>query len=120
MPKQPFVRCNPQDGLYSYHDLARELFSRQLYQRSKKQYYATRRALVKYYQGLLEKIQEEESEKQNRSSEWLELELALAYQWFLLPDEACHIRAIEQVLFTYKYTNKEQDEEIVRVLHQLL
>ncbi len=32
---QPFVRNSPQNGRYSYHDLARELFRRHLYQRSK-------------------------------------------------------------------------------------
>src|SRR6266568_5281134 len=47
---QPFVQ--PQEGRYSYHDLARELFRRHLFQRSKKGYYATRRTLAKHYQQL--------------------------------------------------------------------
>ena len=48
----PFVQF--QEGQYRYHEVVQELFSRHLYQRSKKEYYATRRALVNYYQQVLE------------------------------------------------------------------
>ncbi len=116
---QPFVRSSPQDGRYSYHELAQELFSRHLYQRSQKEYYATRKALADHYERLLGKIEEEGNEKLYRSSEWLDLALAAVYQWFFLPDEASHIKAIEQLLSIYKHTNKEQDEEIARVLRKL-
>lgn len=46
----------PQEGRFRYHELAQDLFSRHLYQRSKKEYYATRRGLANYYQRLLEEI----------------------------------------------------------------
>src|SRR6266566_4581993 len=49
----------PQEGRFRYHELAQDLFSRHLYQRSKKEYYATRRSIATYYQRLLEEIQEE-------------------------------------------------------------
>ena len=117
--RQPFVRSSLEDGRYSYHELAQELFSRHLYQRSQQAYYATRKVLAHHYERLLKKIQEERSEKLYRSSEWLELALAPVYQWFFLPDEASHSKAVEQVLFIYKHTNKAQDEEIVRVLRKL-
>ena len=110
---QPFVR--PLDGRYSYHDLARELFSRHLFQRSKKGYYATRRALADHYQRLLEEIQVEEGKQYYRSVQWLELELALAQQLFLLPDEASHIKAIEVILNVYEHhIDKERSGEIIR------
>jgi tetratricopeptide (TPR) repeat protein len=116
---QPFVRSSSQDGRYSYHELAQELFSRHLYQRSQKAYYATRRVLADHYERLRRKIEEEGNDKLYRSSEWLELALAPVYQLFFLPDEASHFKAIEQVLSIYKHTNKEQDEEIARVLRKL-
>jgi len=111
---QPFVRSNPQDGRYSYHELAQELFSRHLYQRSQKAYYTTRRALANHYQQLLEEIQAEGNED---SAMWSELALAQVHQLFLLPDEAAHIQAIKQILHIYKRTNKES--EIIKVLHEL-
>jgi tetratricopeptide (TPR) repeat protein len=115
----PFVRSSSEDGRYNYHELAQELFSRHLYQRSRNVYYATRRVLADHYQRLLSKIQEEGNEQLYRSSEWLELALAPVYQWFFLPDEASHVKATEQLLSTYRHTNKEQDQEIVRVLRKL-
>ena len=68
LTEQPFVRSRAQDGRYLYHDVARDLFSRHLYQRSQKHYEETRRALAIYYQGLLEKIQEERGKKGVRFS----------------------------------------------------
>jgi tetratricopeptide (TPR) repeat protein len=115
----PFVHSSSEDGRYSYHEVAQELFSRHLYQRSRNVYYTTRRVLADHYQRLLSKIQEAGNEQLYRASEWLELALAVVYQWFLLPDEASHSKAVEQVLFTYRHTNKEQDEEIVRVLRKV-
>src|SRR6266704_4000838 len=49
----------PQEGRFRYHELAQDLFSRHLYQRSKNEYYAIRRSIVNYYQRLLEEIQGE-------------------------------------------------------------
>src|SRR5215471_10275789 len=72
---QPFVRS--QDGRYTYHELALELFGRHLYQRSKKEYYATRSGIANYYQRLLEQIQAEMGLEVYHSDEWLELVLAL-------------------------------------------
>jgi tetratricopeptide (TPR) repeat protein len=123
----PFVRSNPQDGRYTYHDLAQALFSRHLFQRSRKEYFATRQTLAEYYQRQLEATQAKRSEATYRtalqgravfySAEWIELAMALAYQLFLLPDPASHERAIEQVLYAYEYT--EHTEEITRVLRNL-
>jgi len=121
---QPFIR--PQDEGYHYHDLAQELFSRHLYHRSKKEYYTSRRALVDHYKRLLEEKQLGSDKKVLRSAEWLELILALTYQLFLLPDEASHVKAIEQILFAYKLTDSEREEivdnergEIVRGLREV-
>src|SRR5947209_3949628 len=56
---QPFVQSNPQDGRHSYHDLARGMFSRHLYQRSLEEYSAARKALANHYQKQLTKLQAE-------------------------------------------------------------
>ncbi len=114
---QPFVRA--QDGRYSYHDLAKELFSRHLYQHSRKGYYATRQALASHYQQLFEEIQRAEGREAYRSAEWFELLLALIPQLFLVPDEASHIKAIEQVLYVDTQTRFEKHQEIVRMLREL-
>jgi len=105
---QPFVQRNLQDGRYSYHELAQELFSRHLYQLSPKEYRVTRVILAKYYRTLLKQVASEGGEDTYLDEEWLELTLALAYQLFLLPDEASHIKAIEQVLNAYEYAQQER------------
>ncbi len=121
----PFVRTSPQDGRHSYHDLAQALFSRHIYQRSRKEYYATRRAVADYYRGQLEKTQVEghnavrgQGRSIFRSAEWLELAMAIAYQLFLQPDNASHQSAVEQVLNAYEYT--AQTGEVIRVLRKLI
>jgi len=124
----PFVQTSPEDGRHTYHDLVQALFSRHLYQRSRKEYYATRRALAEFYRGQLKIFQEERHKSINHSSregrpihlsfEWLELAMANAYQLFLLPDDASHQGAIEQVLNAYEYT--EDEGEIIRVLRKLV
>jgi tetratricopeptide (TPR) repeat protein len=126
----PFVRTSPRDGRHSYHEVVQALFSRHLYQLSRKEYYATRRALAEYYQGQLEKIQvegnktlshfSEQSIALYRSAEWLELVMAIAYQLFLQPDDTSHHRAIEQVLNAYEYTELSQPGEIIKVLRKLI
>jgi tetratricopeptide (TPR) repeat protein len=114
----PFIRS--QDGHYRYHEVAQELFSRYLYRRSKKAYYASRRALADYYQQLLAELQQEGGKEVDNSREWLDLVLALAYQLFFLPDQASHIKAIEHVLNAYHgHTNEEQNREVVRALRDL-
>lgn len=117
LTRQPFVRSNSQDGRYSYHDLAQKLFSRHLYSRSQEEYYATHRSLAVYYRLLLEKTRAEIGREVYQSAEWLELVLALVQQLFLLPDEASHISAVEQILNTFEHT--EQTGEISRVLRDL-
>ena len=114
---QPFVRS--QDGRYSYHDLAQELFRRHLFQRSKKGYYATRRALANHYQQLLEEMEVVEGDEVYSSPEWLELNLALAYQLLLLPDEVSPTKAIELILKTFQHTDAEQNGEIAKFLREL-
>ena len=115
---QPFVQSTLQDGRYGYHELAQELFSRHLYQRSQDEYYVTRRCLAEYYQRLLERFVAEGGKDAYVSATWVELMLAFAYQLFLLTDEASHIKALEHVLNVYEHA--EQDGEIVRVLRDLL
>ncbi|MBV8822229.1 MAG: tetratricopeptide repeat protein, partial [Ktedonobacteraceae bacterium] len=114
---QPFVRSNPQDGRHIYHDLAQEMFSRHLYQRSPSGCRATRQALANYYQQRIEKLQSEGGKEVYKSDEWLELTLASAQQLFLLPDEDSHRRAIEQILIADE--DAREREEIVRVLRNL-
>jgi len=114
---QPFVRS--QDGRYSYHDLARELFSRHMYQRSRKKYNDTRRSIANYYQRILEEIQEEKGLEANHSMEWLELVLALTAQLFSLPSEASHDKAVELIMTSIRHTDAEQNGEILLFLREL-
>jgi tetratricopeptide (TPR) repeat protein len=119
LTRQPFVLRNPQGGKYSYHEAVQELFSRYLYQRSPNEYQATRAALAAHYQRLLTRAEITEGRDVSDSAQWLELTLALAYQLFLLPDEASHIQAIERVLNMYD-VQTEQAEQIRRFLRDLL
>jgi len=114
--EQPFVHSNPLDGRHNYHDLARNNFSRHLYQDSPERYRSTREALASHYQQLLESMQAETGFGIYKTAEWLELMLALIHQLFLLPDEGSHINAIEKTLEAYKHTNIKQDGEIIRFL----
>ena len=114
---QPFVRS--QDGRSTYHELAEELFGRHLYQRSKKDYYATRSSIANYYQRLLEQIQEEMGLETYHLIEWLELVLALSEQLFILPGEASDLKAIELILNTFRHTNAEQNGEIANFIREL-
>jgi tetratricopeptide (TPR) repeat protein len=117
---QPFVRSRAQDGRHLYHDVACYLFSRHLYQRSQKHYYQIRRALVMYYQELLENIQAERGQEVFSSKEWLELFLAEVSQLLLLPDQASHIKAIEHILQAYdRDIDGEQNIAIARALRGL-
>ena len=55
-----------------------------------------------------------------RSTEWLELAMAIVYQLFLQPDDTSHHKAIEQGLNAYEYTELSQPGEIIRVLRKLI
>lgn len=114
---QPFVHGSIEDGRYSYHELAQDMFSRYLYQLSPSEYQATRGALAEYYQRLLKNIETEGDENKDVSAQWLELTLALVYQLFLLPNEAGHTKAVEQILNAYE--RAEQDGEIIRILRDV-
>ena len=109
----------PQEGRFRYHELAQDLFTRHLYQRSKKEYYATRRSLATHYQRLLEEIQEERGGEMYHFMEWLESVLALIDQWFSLPDEASHVKAVAQILNADQHTDAEQTAEIAKFLREL-
>ncbi|MDQ2886711.1 MAG: tetratricopeptide repeat protein [Chloroflexota bacterium] len=117
LTRQPFVHLSTQDGRYSYHELAEDLFSRHLYQRSPDACYTTRRALVVRYRAELDAHKAQGYEEYYRSPEWLSLLLALARQLFLLPDGANHRAAVERLLHAYDLT--KQDEEIMRVLREI-
>ena len=109
----------PQAGRFRYHELAQDLFSRHPYQRSKKEYYSTRRNLATHYQRFLQEIQEEKGGETYHFMEWLESLLALTDQWFFLPDEASHVKAVEQILNAYQHTDAEQNAEIAKFLREL-
>jgi tetratricopeptide (TPR) repeat protein len=116
---QPFVRSTSEAGRYLYHDVARDLFSRHLYQRSPKYYYEIRRALALYYQERFENIQVERGEEAYSSEEWLELLLAAVSQLMWLPDQASHIKAIEHILYADNHTTQKQRGATVRTLRDL-
>ncbi len=115
--KQPFVSRSNQDGRYSFHELAEDLFSRHIYQESPNTCYATRRALIAHYRNCLATIEASGGKKADHMAAWLGMAIALAQQLFLLPDEASHIEAIEALLAAHDRT--KQDEEITRVLRDL-
>jgi len=112
LTRQPFV--HRQDGRYRYHEVAQDLFSRHLFQRSPKEYMLIRRALADHYQQLLEEVQAEGNEG---SATWSELALAQVYQLFLLPNEAAHIQAIKQILRAYQCTDNSSG--IIKALREL-
>jgi tetratricopeptide (TPR) repeat protein len=119
---QPFIQYSSQDRRYIYHDIARNLFCRYLYQRSQEDYYAARRALVHFYQRRLEALQAEGSKSKDSKSiytsrSWKELVFALIQQVFLLADEEGHLLGIEYVLRMYEYTTR--DSELIRILNSL-
>ncbi len=111
---QPFVRSNPEDGRHSYHDLAQEMFSRHLNQRSPKEWYATRQMIANYYQQRIESLEAEGGKEVYKTDEWLDLTLALAQQLLSLSDEASRKMAITQILLSYEHANEL--EKIARVL----
>ncbi len=115
--QQPFVHLATQDARYSYHELAEDLFSRHLYQRSPNACYTARRALAFHYQTELAALQAQGHPKYYESEEWLTLTLALSQQLFLLPDGPNHASAGDQLLHAYELT--KQDEEITRVLRSI-
>jgi len=114
---QPFVQSNIQDGRYTYHQLAQDLFSRHLYQQSPKEYHTSRRALAKYYRRLLKDVESAGGKDVYGSAQWLELTLALVKQLFVLSDETDYLEAIELVINSFEYT--DQTGEIGRMLRQL-
>jgi tetratricopeptide (TPR) repeat protein len=115
--RQDFVVRIPQNGRYSYQNLVKELFSSYRYQLSQRRYFATRKALIDYYQRLLEIIQSERGNGVYDSAEWLELAQALAYQLFMLPDEASHVKAIGRVLAAFH--KSKQKEAMLGTLRRL-
>jgi tetratricopeptide (TPR) repeat protein len=114
---QPFVRS--QNGRYSYHELAQDLFRRHLYHRSKKEYYSTRRNIANYYLGLLEEAYGEQGSEASNVAEWLELILALVDQLMSLQDTTNHIKAIELLMTTFRHTDAEQNGEMAKFLREL-
>jgi len=116
---QSFIRDLFQDGRYTYHDEARDNFSRFLLQRSPDQYNDCRHKLAQYYGVRLEQLEKEGGEEIYDTPEWLELSLAKLYQLLMLPEEKSHIQAIGQLLKTYDNVSREKDEEIGWVLNEL-
>ncbi|GHO92939.1 hypothetical protein KSF_029870 [Reticulibacter mediterranei] len=115
--KQPFVHSSGQDGRYSYHEMAEDLFGRHLIRISPNSYYATRRALAEYYALCIEQLRRHGKEVYQNGA-WLSMMVALAQQLLLLPDMQSHVQASEHLLDAYYRT--KQDEEVTRVLRELL
>ncbi len=114
---QPFVRQNPQDGRYSYHEIAQEQFSRYLYQSSPETYLAARQALAHHYRGRIVAFEQGQGIVDEHIGEWSTLNLAEAHQLFLLPDQPSHALAAERVLTVYTAT--KEDEEVTRLLREM-
>ncbi len=117
---QPFVQTNTQDGRHTYHDLARDLFCRHLYQRSPQEYYTARKALAQYYQKRLTALQAESNKTIYTSNSWQAVVIAFIQQTFCLPDEKSQLLGIEYVLRMYEHSTRDQDDELRRVLMSLL
>ena len=113
---QPFV-MNTENGQHIYHEVAQDMFSRNLYQSSSTEYYLTRQAIIHYYQQKVEIMQVEDGKEVYKSIDWLELVLASTRQLFLLPKEDNLRSAIEQILKAYEVV--EEREKIVNVLRSL-
>ncbi len=115
--RQPFVRASSLSERYIYHDLVQELFQRHVLHSSPKTYYAARRTLATYYQGLLEHLQTIREKNMYRPSDVrLEVMLALASQLFFLPDEESHIQALSPLLDILEYEDIEQVHTLLRML----
>src|SRR5579884_4014211 len=115
----PFVRTDSA-GRYIYHDLAQELFSRHLYQRSPKEYYATRSNLLAYYKRAFEKEEQGREESAYGSAVWKELIFAIIQQLFFLQEKESHVAAIQYTLTALKYLKRSEESEIVKTLQNLL
>jgi hypothetical protein len=94
--QQPFV--SGKDGRNRYHDVARNLFLRYLFQRSPDDCHAARTAIAAYYQAALTDLESTEIGRVLETGVWLELALALISQLFLLPDDEKHVRAANLVV----------------------
>ncbi|HET8912421.1 MAG TPA: hypothetical protein VFN23_13200, partial [Ktedonobacteraceae bacterium] len=114
---QPFVRIIAQNGRHNYHDLARELFQRHMYQLSPNESHATRRLLAEHYLKQIDKSWQEIGAAIYNTSEWSELTLALAQQCFYLPDKNSHTLGIEQILRIFR--RSEQKNEVTHCLREL-
>ncbi len=115
----PFVRTDAA-GRYIYHDLAQELFSRHLYQRSPKEYYATRSNLLAYYKQAFEKEEQGREKSAYGSAVWKELIFAIIQQLFFLQEKESHVAAIQYTLMALKYLKRSEESEIVKTLQNLL
>jgi tetratricopeptide (TPR) repeat protein len=115
---QPFISRDIQNGQYRYHELAQDLFSRHLFQRSPKEYRETRKTFASYYQTMLDQMKAESGEEAYGTDEWIELALALIHQLFFLTDESSLISAVRWIFDVYEYSG--QLGNIVWVLSELL
>ena len=96
LTKQPFVLPSLLDGRYSYHHLARELFSRYLFQNSPNEYRHARKAIIIYYQQILQAM--EADQNAHDFAQWVEIKLALGLQFFMLGDEMSRSQALEHIV----------------------
>jgi tetratricopeptide (TPR) repeat protein len=116
--EQPFVRAiEGMDGGYRYHDLAQELFIRELYQRSPQDYYQARRALETYYQKQQTELEQQGGKEVFKSRLWIDLAKAHVEQLLLLPEEINHVKGLEQALLLDQHL--EEKSELVGLLQQI-
>ena len=116
--QQPFV--SGKDGRNRYHDVARGLFLRYLFQRSPDDCRAARGAIAAHYQAGLADLESVETGRASETDAWLELALALISQLFVFPDDEKHVLATNLVVQAIGRTKDEtRNERVNRALGEL-
>ena len=116
--QQPFV--SGKDGRNRYHDVAKSLFLRYLFQRSPNDCRAARNAIAGYYQTDLTDLESAEIGRASETEAWFELALALISQLFLLPDDEKHVRATNLVVQAIgRRKDETRNDRVNRALREL-
>lgn len=116
--QQPFV--SGKDGRNLYHDVARNLFLRYLFQRSPDDCRAARSAIADYYQAELTHLESADIGHASETEAWFELALALISQLFLLPEDEKHLRATNLVVRAIRRRKDEaRNDKVNRDLGEL-
>lgn len=116
--QQPFV--SGKDGRNRYHDVARGLFLRYLFQRSPDDCRAARSAIAAHYEAGLADLESVETGRASETDTWLELALALISQLFVFPDDEKHVLATNLVVQAIGRTKDEtRNDRVNRALGEL-